>query len=251
MQVIPAIDLRRGSVVRLTQGNFEREMIFSRNPEEVALKFERLGAKLIHVVDLDGARAGQMQNLDSIKKILDAVKIPIELGGGLRDLVNIEKVLSLGVSRVIVGSAAVKNPVLIKQVCKLHGGDKIVVGIDVKNGKVAIDGWEKSVDTSPVELAKRMKSFGVKTIIFTDIARDGMQEGVNIDATVEFAKATGMKIIASGGVSTTEDIQNIKPFEKYIDGVIVGKALYSGDFDFKAAVRTAESFQLFGESHAS
>lgn len=237
MIIFPAIDLRGGKCVRLVQGDFDKETVYSDDPQATALKWQSLGAKFLHVVDLDGARKGSPQNLDAIKKILDAVNIPIEVGGGIRTLDDAEKLLKLGVRRVILGSVAVENISLVEAAVK-NFGDKIVVGIDARDGFVAVHGWEKSSAVKADELAKKIVAAGVKTIIYTDISKDGMLSGVNAETFSKLQKSSGAEIIASGGVKSIEDIRALKA-EK-IAGVIVGKAIYTGALDLKSAIELAE-----------
>ncbi|MBR4903160.1 MAG: 1-(5-phosphoribosyl)-5-[Selenomonadaceae bacterium] len=237
MIIFPAIDLRGGKCVRLIQGDFDKETVYSDDPQATALKWESMGAKFLHVVDLDGARAGSPQNLPAIKNILDAVKIPIEVGGGIRTIDDMEKLLSLGVRRVILGSVAVENPALVKEAVQKFG-DKIVVGIDARNSFVAVHGWEKSSAVKAGELAKKIVAAGVKTIIYTDISKDGMLSGVNAEIFTELAKESGAEIVASGGVKSIEDIRALKAAG--ISGVIVGKAIYTGSLDLKTAIEIAE-----------
>ena len=241
MKILPAIDIRGGKCVRLFKGDFEKETVFSDFPFEMAQKWESQGGEFLHLVDLDGARAGKPQNLTAIKEILASVKIPAELGGGIRETAHIEEVLNLGVSRVILGSVAVRNPALVREACKNFGGDKIIVGIDAKNGVVAVDGWGVSGDIEAVELALRMKDAGVTTIIYTDISRDGTLTGVNAKGTANIAKKSGLKVIASGGVSSIEDIRLLKQYESDgIEGVIVGKSIYTGALDLSEAIAVAK-----------
>ena len=236
MRIYPAIDIRGGKCVRLLKGDFEKETTFSDAPEEMAKKWEAMGAEYLHLVDLDGALAGMLKNLDTVKKILTAVDIPCELGGGIRSMENIKEVLDTGVERVILGSVAVKNPALVKEACAKYG-ERIVVGIDAKDGMVAVDGWGVSSDVKVTELAKKMKAVGVKTIIYTDISRDGTLEGVNVEATARLAKESGVKIVASGGVRSEADIRALLPHEREgIEGVIVGKSIYMGTLDLAAAL---------------
>ena len=237
MIIFPAIDLRGGKCVRLIQGDFDKETVYSDDPGATALKWQNLGAKFLHVVDLDGARKGSPQNLDAIKKILAAIKIPIEVGGGIRTLNDAEKILSLGVRRVILGSAAAENISLVEAAVKKFG-DKIVVGIDARGGIVQTHGWEKSGAIKADELAKKISAAGVKTIIYTDISKDGMLSGVDAKIFSRLEKISGAKIIASGGVKSLEDIRALKA-EK-ISGVIVGKAIYTGALDLKVAIDEAE-----------
>lgn len=237
MIIFPAIDLRGGKCVRLIQGNFDKETVYSDDPQATALKWQSMGAKFLHVVDLDGARAGSPQNITAIKNILDAVKIPIEVGGGVRTLDDVEKLLSLGVRRVILGSVAVENISLVEDAAKKFG-DKVVVGIDARGGFVATHGWEKSSAVKAEDLAKKIVAAGVKTIIYTDISKDGMLSGVNAESFTELAKNSGAEIIASGGVKSLEDIHALKAAK--ISGVIVGKAIYTGALDLKVAIEIAE-----------
>ena len=238
MIIFPAIDLRGGKCVRLIQGDFDKETVYSDDPQATALKWQAMGAKFLHVVDLDGARAGSPQNITAIKNILDAVKIPIEVGGGIRTLDDVEKLLALGVRRVILGSVAVENISLVEDAAKKFG-DKIVVGIDARGGFVATHGWEKSSAVKAEELAKKIVAAGVKTIIYTDISKDGMLSGVNAETFAELAKNSGAEIIASGGVKSIEDIRALKAAK--IAGVIVGKAIYTGALDLKVAIEIAEA----------
>ncbi|MCI7612500.1 MAG: 1-(5-phosphoribosyl)-5-[(5-phosphoribosylamino)methylideneamino]imidazole-4-carboxamide isomerase [Selenomonadaceae bacterium] len=241
MVIFPAIDIRGGKCVRLFKGNFAQETVFSDRPEEMAAKWEAQGGKFLHLVDLDGARAGKSVNLEVIKKIVDTVSIPVELGGGIRTMENIDEVLSLGVQRVILGSVAVSNPALVKEACQKYG-DRVVVGIDAKDGIVAVDGWGVSGDVEVTVLAKEMAKAGVKTIIYTDISRDGTLSGVNVEATARLARESGAKVVASGGVKSLEDIRALLPYEKDgIEGVIVGKSIYTGSLDLQEAVALVES----------
>ena len=239
MLIFPAIDIRDGKCVRLFKGDFAQETVFSDKPAQMAQKWESQGAKFLHLVDLDGALAGAPRNLDTVREILAAVNIPVELGGGIRTMENIDEVLALGVRRVILGSVAVRNPALVKEACARYG-DRIVVGIDAKDGIVAVDGWGVSGDVDVLVLAKEMKQAGVRTIIYTDISRDGTLAGVNIEATAKLARESGVNIVASGGVKSTADIEALKPYEKDgIEGVIVGKSIYMGTLDLQQAIEIA------------
>lgn len=239
MIIFPAIDIRGGKCVRLLKGDFEKETVFSDKPEEMAKKWQAQGAEFLHLVDLDGALAGKSQNLATVEKILAAVDIPVELGGGIRTMENIDDVLALGVRRVILGSVAVRDPELVREVCAKYG-DRIVVGIDAKDGIVAVDGWGVSGDVEATALAKEMKKAGVKTIIYTDISRDGTLSGVNVEATAKLARESGVAIVASGGVKSIADIEALKPYEKDgIEGVIVGKSIYMGTLDLAKAIEIA------------
>ena len=241
MVIFPAIDIRGGKCVRLFKGDFAQETVFSDKPEEMAAKWEAQGGKFLHLVDLDGALAGKSVNLDVVKTIVDTVRIPVELGGGIRTMENIDEVLALGVQRVILGSVAVKNPALVKEACQKYG-DRVVVGIDAKDGIVAVDGWGVSGDVEVTVLAKEMAKAGVKTIIYTDISRDGTLSGVNVEATARLARESGVKIVASGGAKSLDDIEALLPYEKDgIEGVIVGKSIYTGSLDLQEAIALVES----------
>ena len=240
MNIYPAIDLRGGNCVRLVKGDFSRETIYSTDPGAMAREWASAGASSIHVVDLDGALAGESRNLTAIKAIMKEGGIPIEVGGGIRNMSHIERLLTAGVHQVILGSAAVKNPELVKEACRAYPG-RIVVGIDAKNGDVAVEGWEASGHIQAEELAKKMADAGGERIIFTDIARDGMLSGVNVEATVAVAKASGLKVTASGGVASLEDLKILKKRETDgIEGCIIGKALYTGAIDLRQAVAIAK-----------
>lgn len=239
MIIFPAIDLRGGKCVRLYKGDFHQETVFSEDPAGTALKWEKMGARYLHVVDLDGALNGHSMNITTLKLILGAVHIPVELGGGIRSLANIDAVLSLGVQRVILGSIAVKDPELVKTACA-EFGDRIVVGIDAKDGVVAVNGWGDTSNMNAPELAVKMSAVGVKTLIYTDISRDGTMTGVNIDGAVHLAGVSGAKVIVSGGVSSIADIKAVKAHEQDgLEGVIVGKSLYTDKLDLREALRVA------------
>jgi len=238
MIVIPAIDLKEGRCVRLEQGLMDKDTVFNDDPAAQALEWQRQGAELLHLVDLDGAFAGEPRNRSAIEAILGAISIPAQLGGGIRDLATIEAYLSLGLSRVIIGTAAQRNPDLVKEACNRFPG-RIVVGIDAKNGMVAVQGWAEVTDCTAADLARRFEGFGVSAIIYTDISRDGMLQGPNLEATRELAEAVAIPVIASGGVSRLEDIKNLMAIEKSgVTGVITGKAVYTG------AIKLAEAIAL-------
>lgn len=239
MIVIPAIDLRGGKCVRLFKGDFSQETVFSDQPEEMALRWQEQGAEYLHLVDLDGALAGKPQNLFVIKRIIDAVDIPVELGGGIRTMENIENMLEIGVDRVILGSVAVREPELVSEAC-MNFDNRIAVGIDAKDGIVAVDGWGTSGDMEATELAERMGDVGVRTIIYTDISRDGTLSGINVEATAELARVSGVSVIASGGVGSLADIEALKQREADgISGVILGKAIYTGAVELPKAIEIA------------
>ena len=238
MIVIPAIDLKEGKCVRLEQGLMEKDTVFCDSPAEQAAEWQRQGAELLHIVDLDGAFAGEPKNRSAIEAIVKALAIPTQLGGGIRDIPTIEAYLALGLGRVILGTAAQRNPALVDEACRLFPG-RIVVGIDAKNGMVAVQGWAEVTDVTAVELAKRFEGYGVAAIIYTDISRDGMMQGPNIAATRELAEAIAIPVIASGGVSSLKDIENLMAVESAgVTGVITGKAIYTG------AIRLAEAIAL-------
>jgi len=232
MIVYPAIDIINGKCVRLQQGSYSKVTIFGDSPIEMALKWESQGARYLHVVDLDGARSGNSENTEIIKQIASRLTIPVQLGGGIRSLDTIEIILSSGVSRVIIGTSAVNNQEMLRAAIKEYK-DKIAVGIDAKDGMVAIQGWEETSDFTAIDFAKRVESLGAKTIIYTDISRDGMLAGPNLVAMSDMVKSVGIEVIASGGVSCLKDILNLK--STGVRGVIVGKALYTGNIDLKEA----------------
>ncbi|SEI95227.1 1-(5-phosphoribosyl)-5-[(5-phosphoribosylamino)methylideneamino] imidazole-4-carboxamide isomerase [Propionispira arboris] len=240
MIIFPAIDIRNGKCVRLTKGDFKQETIFADQPEVMAKQWADKGAEFLHVVDLDGALAGKTMNAAAIEAILQTVTIPIQLGGGIRTLENIEMLLDLGIARVILGSIAVRSPELVKAACAKFGS-KIVVGIDAKAGIVAVDGWGVSGNVKADKLAVKMAQVGVERIIYTDISRDGTLSGVNVEATARLAKASGIKVIASGGVSSMEDIRQVKAAGKDgVEGVIVGKAIYTNSLVLEDALAFAK-----------
>lgn len=236
MIVIPAIDLKEGNCVRLEQGEMDRDTVFSDNPAEQALKWQQAGAELLHIVDLDGAFAGEPKNRAAIEAIIKALAIPAQLGGGIRDIATIEAYLSLGLSRVIIGTAAQRNPELVIEACQKFP-DRIVVGIDAKNGMVAVQGWAEVTGISAIDLSKKFEDCGVSAIIYTDISRDGMMGGPNIEATRILAESISIPVIASGGVSSLKDIENLMAIETSgITGAITGKAIYSGAINLSEAI---------------
>ncbi len=233
MIIYPAIDIINGKCVRLQQGSYSEVTVFGDSPLEMAQKWEGQGAQYLHVVDLDAARSGNTENHGIIKQIAQTLKIPVQVGGGIRSLETIESLISGGLSRVILGTSAVNNQEMLKTALKEYK-EKIVVGIDAKDGKVAIHGWEQTSDLTAVGFARKVEELGAKTIIYTDISRDGMLKGPNLAAMSEMAKAVGIEVIASGGVSCLKDIVDLK--STGVSGVIVGKALYTGNLDLKAAI---------------
>jgi phosphoribosylformimino-5-aminoimidazole carboxamide ribotide isomerase len=242
MLIIPAIDLKDGKCVRLKQGLMEESTIFSENPGEVAKQWIDLGARRLHLVDLNGAFAGKPVNEAAIKSIVKEVngEIPIQLGGGIRNLDTVEKYLNNGVDYIIIGTAAVKNPGFLHEACYAFPG-QIIVGLDAKEGEVAIDGWAKLTGHNVIELAKKFEGYGVEAIIYTDIGRDGMLNGLNIEATEKLAEALTIPVIASGGVTNLEDIKNLCSIAySGVSGAITGRAIYEGTLDFKAAQTLAD-----------
>jgi phosphoribosylformimino-5-aminoimidazole carboxamide ribotide isomerase len=236
MLIIPAIDLKEGKCVRLEQGLMDRATVYSDDPATTAKHWEAQGAELLHVVDLNGAFAGVPKNLEAIKAIRAAIKIPIEVGGGIRDMATIRTLVSIGIDRIILGTAAIENPAFVQEACAVFPG-KIIVGIDAKDGMVAIKGWAEVTAVKAVDLALRMQEYGVIAIIYTDIKRDGMLTGPNIEATKALAKALHIPVIASGGVHTMKDIEDLLAVRySGVSGVITGKAIYSGSLDLKEAI---------------
>lgn len=238
MQLYPAIDLKDGQCVRLKQGEFKEITVYSQKPEEVAALWQSHGATFLHLVDLDGALAGRSVNEKVIKKIADTVSMPIEIGGGIRSEEAIESMLSLGVARVIIGTKAVENPEFIRDMVKKFGQDRIVAGVDAKDGMVAVEGWEKISGITASELCNRMKEYGVRHIVYTDISRDGMLTGPNVEYTKKLTEETGMDIIASGGMSSMEDLRQL--YRAGVRGAIIGKALYEKRIDLKEAIEAFE-----------
>lgn len=234
MIVIPAIDLKDGKCVRLLQGRKEDVTVYSDDPAAMAKQWEDLGAELLHVVDLDGAFTGEQKNFDKIKAIREAINIPIELGGGIRDVERIKMLIDLGVDRTIIGTSAAKNPEVVKEACEKFPG-RVIVGIDAKDGKVAVKGWVEVTKLDAIEFAREMESIGTAGIIYTDISRDGMLSGPNIEAMAKMVEAVKIPVIASGGVSKLDDIKSLMQIEN-LWGVITGKALYAGSMDLKEAI---------------
>lgn len=236
MIVIPAIDLKDGQCVRLEQGLMEKDTVYSDDPAAMARHWQAEGGEMLHLVDLDGAFAGVPKNRAAIQAIVAAVDVPTELGGGIRDLATIEAYLELGINRVILGTVAKENPALVAQACKKFPG-QVVVGIDARDGLVAVRGWADVTGKQATELAKEMQGLGVTAIIYTDIARDGMMQGPNIAATAALAESISIPVIASGGVSSLNDIRQLLQIEAFgVAGVITGKAIYNGALNLREAV---------------
>ncbi|MFA9441490.1 1-(5-phosphoribosyl)-5-[(5-phosphoribosylamino)methylideneamino]imidazole-4-carboxamide isomerase [Uliginosibacterium sp. sgz301328] len=243
MLLIPAIDLKDGHCVRLRQGDMEDATVFSEDPAAMARHWLEQGARRLHLVDLNGAVAGKPKNESAIRAIVDELddSIPIQLGGGIRDLDTIERYLDDGVSYVIIGTAAVKNPGFLHDACSAFPGH-IIVGLDARDGKVAVDGWSKLTGHDVIDLAKKFEDYGVESVIYTDIGRDGMLNGVNIEATVKLAQALRIPVIASGGLTNLDDIEALCKVEgEGVIGAITGRAIYEGTLDFRAAQERADT----------
>jgi phosphoribosylformimino-5-aminoimidazole carboxamide ribotide isomerase len=237
MLIIPAIDIKDGQCVRLKQGKMSEATVFSEDPGGMAKHWQGEGARRLHVVDLDGAAAGKPKNQAAIRAILQALgdSVPVQLGGGIRDLDTIEQYLDLGVAYVIIGTAAVKNPGFLQDACTAFSGH-VIVALDAMDGKVAVEGWSKMTGHDVVDLARKFQDYGVEAIVYTDIGRDGMLTGVNIDATLKLARELRVPVIASGGLTSLEDIKSLCKVESEgITGVITGRAIYQGTLDFKKA----------------
>jgi len=242
MLLIPAIDLKDGQCVRLRQGNFDNATIFSADPAAIAAQWLEAGARRLHLVDLNGAVAGQPKNLSAIQTIMDGMddETPVQIGGGIRDLDTIERYLDMGLTYVIIGTAAIKDPGFLHDACNAFPGH-IIVGLDARDGKVATDGWSKLTRHDVVDIARKFEDYGVESIIYTDISRDGMLQGLNMDATVNLARHVSIPIIASGGVTNLDDIRALCTVEhEGVEGAILGRSLYEGTLDFAAAQKLAD-----------
>jgi len=234
--LFPAIDLKDGTCVRLLQGDMARATVFNDNPADQAAAFADAGFEWQHIVDLNGAFAGRSVNVDAVEAILKAVRIPVQLGGGIRDMAGIESWLARGITRVILGTAALRNPELVLEACRTFP-NRIAVGIDARGGRVAVEGWAETAETRAVDLARRFEDAGVAAIIYTDIARDGMLSGLNMDETLALAEAVTIPVIASGGLKDMDDIERLaQPDAARLAGAIAGRALYDGRLDPKAAL---------------
>lgn len=239
MIVIPAIDIKNGRCVRLEQGRMDRETVFGEDPSAMARQWQSQGASLIHLVDLDGAVSKTPRNRSVVAAVVAAVDVPLQLGGGIRDMETIEMYFDLGIQRIVIGTEAIRNPELVRDAGRRFPG-RMVVGIDARRGLVAIEGWTETTETTAIDLARRFEDCGVAAINFTDIQRDGMQTGPNIEATGQLAAAVSIPIVASGGVSNLDDIRNLRPLEALgVEGIITGRALYSGALDLNTALAVA------------
>jgi phosphoribosylformimino-5-aminoimidazole carboxamide ribotide isomerase len=240
--LFPAIDLKEGAAVRLQQGDMDRATVFNRDPAAQAHAFEQQGFKYLHIVDLDGAFAGKPVNAQAVERILETVAIPVQLGGGVRDMATVEGWLGKGVSRVIIGTAAVRNPALVREAAKKFPG-RVAVGLDARGGKVAVEGWAETSELTALDIAKRFEDAGVSAIIYTDIARDGLLKGLNLEATIGLADAISIPVIASGGLGSLDDIKALlAPRAAKLEGAIAGRALYDGRLD------PAEALKLIAEA---
>ncbi|MBN8970802.1 MAG: 1-(5-phosphoribosyl)-5-[(5-phosphoribosylamino)methylideneamino]imidazole-4-carboxamide isomerase [Rhizobiales bacterium] len=239
--LFPAIDLKNGQCVRLEQGDMARATVFNLNPAAQAQSFATQGFEYLHVVDLDGAFAGKPMNAQAVEAMLGVVKMPVQLGGGIRDLATVEAWLAKGITRVIIGTAAVRDPAFVKEAAKKYPG-RVAVGLDARDGKVAVEGWAETSTVTALEIAQRFEDAGVAAIIFTDIARDGLLKGLNLDATIALADSISIPVIASGGLASIEDIKAmLSPRAKKLAGAIAGRALYDGRVDPAAALELIRS----------
>ena len=245
MILFPAIDLKEGLAVRLEQGDMARATIFHRDPAVQAQAFAQQGFEYLHVVDLDGAFAGKPVNAAAVERILEVIGIPVQLGGGVRDMATVESWLGKGVDRVIIGTAAVRNPALVKEAARKYPG-RVAVGLDARDGKVAVEGWAETSELTALDIARRFEDAGVAAIIYTDVSRDGMLKGLNLDATIALADAISIPVIASGGLASLEDIRGLlEPRARRLEGAIAGRALYDG------RLNAAEALQLIRDSRAA
>jgi phosphoribosylformimino-5-aminoimidazole carboxamide ribotide isomerase len=236
MILFPAIDLKEGKCVRLQQGDMARATIFNHDPAQQAGLFEAQGFRYLHIVDLDGAFAGKPVNGEAVDRILESVTMPVQLGGGIRDMATVEGWLSKGVTRVILGTAAVRDPEFVKNAAMHHPG-RVAVGLDARDGRVAVQGWAESSDLEALELARRFEDVGVAAIIYTDIARDGLLKGLNLEATIALAEGVSIPVIASGGLASLDDVRALlEPRAARLEGAITGRALYDGRLDARAAL---------------
>ena len=234
MEIIPAVDIRGGKCVRLYQGDYGKETVFSEDPVQVAMDWKTMGARRLHVIDLDGAAKGEPRNIETIKAIVKKVKLPVQLGGGIRDEGTVAKLLGIGIARIILGTVAVENPNLIKALCRKYG-DGIIVGIDARDGYVATHGWKQGTEVKALELGMRMQDLGVKRIIYTDIKRDGTLTEPGFEAVGEMVRGLKVAIIAAGGISKIDHLRKLK--ELGAEGAILGRAIYTGDINLKEALK--------------
>jgi phosphoribosylformimino-5-aminoimidazole carboxamide ribotide isomerase len=242
--IIPAVDIQGGKCVRLLQGDFEKVTVYSDSPVEMALKWQEKGAERIHIVDLDGSRSGAPRNWQTIEAVAKAVLVPVQVGGGIRDMKTVEVYLNLGVARVILGTAAHRDRSFVEAACQKYPG-RIILGLDARDGRAAVQGWTEATDASVLDIARGYEGAGVDAIVYTDIKRDGMETGVNVEATAALARSVRIPVIASGGVSGIADIERLLTVEKDgVIGVIVGKALYTGALSLEEAIRKARTSRV-------
>ena len=239
MEVIPAIDLRDGRCVRLYQGDYDRETVFSDDPTSVALNWQEMGARRLHVVDLDGAATGVPANLEALRRICEAVSVPVQTGGGIRSLDSAARVLDMGVQRFILGTSAVEEPALVEQACRRFGAEAVVVGVDARDGMAAIRGWRETTGVSALDLIRRMAGLGVRRFVYTDISRDGTLTSPNFGAIEDIAQGCDASLVVSGGVSSPDHVERLASLG--VEGVIIGRALYTGDVNLEEAIAKAES----------
>jgi phosphoribosylformimino-5-aminoimidazole carboxamide ribotide isomerase len=246
--VIPAIDLKGGKCVRLVRGDFSRVTVYSENPAEMAGIWRDKGARRIHVVDLDGSLAGSPRNREVISAIVGEAGVPVQVGGGIRDRETVDAYLGMGVGWVILGTAALRDERFVKDACNAHPG-RIILGIDASDGRVAVQGWTEATSTTAAELARLYEGYGIAAIVYTDIARDGTETGVNVEGTKNLARSTNIPVIASGGVASIRDIEQLREIEKFgVVGVIAGKSLYTGALSLDEAIRVAAGAKTAGET---
>ena len=238
MEVIPALDLKSGRCVRLYQGDFAQETVFSSNPLEVAQRWQAEGAERLHIVDLDGAATGEQTNYDVIRSLVSNLHIPVQVGGGVRSRESADRLLGLGVSRVVLGTAAIEDPALVEELCRIHGGEQVVVAVDSRDGYVATRGWMEGSSVMAVDLVQSMGALGVPRFLCTDISRDGTLTHPNFESLRQLVEATSMAILASGGISSEEDIQELSGIG--VEGAILGRALYTGDILLEAAIEASK-----------
>ena len=238
MEVIPAIDLRLGLCVRLFQGDYQQETVFSDEPVSVALAWQEQGAPRLHLVDLDGAAGGVQVNLEVITSIIHNLTIPVQIGGGIRDLATAESLLSAGADRVVIGTAAVENPSLVEDLCQKHGSQRVVIAVDAKDGLVAIKGWLESTEVKAQDLVEQMALLGVRRILYTDISRDGTLTEPNFEANADLVRTTDMAVLASGGIATLDHVRRL--VDTGAEGAILGRALYTEAFSLREAIAVAE-----------
>ena len=238
MEVIPAIDLKSGRCVRLYQGDFQRETVYSDDPLSVALAWQEQGAGRLHLVDLDGAAGGKPVNLEVTSEIIRQLTIPVQVGGGVRDEATAESLLATGADRIVIGTAAVEDPTFVEALCNHHGGSRVVVAVDARDGQVAIKGWTEQSPLSSLQLARRMSGLGVQRLLYTDISRDGTLTEPNFTATADLVRNTGMAVLASGGVTSLDQIRSLA--DTGVEGVILGRALYERAFSLPEALATAQ-----------